>query len=72
MRRRLFGVVAMAFVALFAVSVSLPALVAKPGPAAANPQSQLAADAPQVVPINEADTVSVLRDVFTVGRVQKP
>ncbi|WP_166784797.1 hypothetical protein [Cryobacterium sp. TMT2-14] len=58
----------MAFVALFAVSVSL----AKPGPAAANPQSQLAADAPQVVPINEADTVSVLHDVFTVGRVQKP
>ena len=71
-RQRLFGVVAMVFVGLFAVSVSLPALAVNPEAATANQQSQPVPDAPQNLPVNAADAVTILRDGFTVGRVQKP
>ena len=71
-RQRLLGVVAMAFVALFAVSVSLPALAVDPGAATANPPSQPVPDAPQTLPVNEVDADTILRDGFTVGRVPKP
>ena len=72
LRQRLFGVVAMAFVALFAVSVSLPALAVNPGAATVNPQSQPVPDALQNLSLKEADAVTILRDGFTVGRVPKP
>ena len=71
-RQRLLSVVAMAFVALFAVSISLPALAVNPGAATANPQSQPVPDALQNLPVIEADVVTILRDGFTVGRVPKP
>ncbi|WP_166785732.1 MULTISPECIES: M23 family metallopeptidase [Cryobacterium] len=62
----------MAFVALFAVSVSLPALAVNPGSATATRQSQPVSDAPQDLPVNEVEAVTILRDGFTVGRVPKP
>lgn len=71
-RHRVFGAAAMAFVALFAISVSLPALAVNPDTTTASLPSRPTAGAPQVFSANEAATVTVLRDGFTVGRAQKP
>lgn len=72
-RHRLFGGVAMTFVALLAVSVSLPALAVNPDAVMAVSRSRVTGGAAQTFPANEAGAVTaVLRDGFTVERVKKP
>jgi murein DD-endopeptidase MepM/ murein hydrolase activator NlpD len=62
----------MTMVALFAVSVSLPALAVNPDAAPADSRSRPTPGASQVLPANiGAAAVTVVRDGFTVGRVPK-
>lgn len=71
LRERAFGVVAMVFAALLAVSVSLPALAVNPDPSAALPQSTAPAGRVQILPVNAAESITVQRDGYKVGKVQQ-
>ena len=71
-RKQVFGAVALAFVALLAVSVSLPALAVNLGPPVALPQSDRAIGDPQSLSVSASEVITIQRDGYTVVEATKP
>lgn len=71
-RKQVFGAVALAFVSLLVVSVSLPALAVNFGPPVALPQSDQAIGDPQSLSVSASEVITIQRDGYTVVEAPKP
>ena len=71
-RTRVFGAVAMVFVALFAISGSLPAIAVTPDGSGVIVQGTAPTEQPQSLTANTAETIAVQRDGYTVVEAPKP
>ena len=65
-RKQVFGAVAMAFVALLAVSVSLPALAVNPQASSDITQGAASTEQPQSLSSNAVESITVQRDGYSV------